>query len=205
MDTRERILRAAAVVFGRYGFRQSNMELIAQETGLSRQGLYRYFTSKETLFAAVVDDLHRRALEAGEAAAAAASRAGKGVDEIVFAQLDARFGVFMDRLGESLHAAELTEENALLAADASRQYGRLLVESVGRVIRTAAAVDNMIFSPDLPPDRLAYLIIYAARGLKVARPASDRAAFGVDLRQLVKLMMAGALEAGNEASNRRAL
>ncbi|GAA5040733.1 hypothetical protein GCM10023259_008570 [Thermocatellispora tengchongensis] len=188
-------MKAAATVFSRYGFRQTNMEIIAQEAGLSRQALYRYFPNKESLFTGVVEDLHRAALEAGEAAVVTATREGRGLADVLYAQLDARFGHFMDRLEHSPHTEELTEENTALAADTAARYAELLREAVTRVIRAAITVDGLSLRPGLTPERLAHLVIHASRGLKNARPTPDLDRFRADLRQLVDLLVDGALAA----------
>ena len=47
---REAILRAATAIFLRYGFKKTSMDDIAQAAGVSRQGLYLYFDTKDFLF-----------------------------------------------------------------------------------------------------------------------------------------------------------
>jgi AcrR family transcriptional regulator len=47
---REAILKAAAAAFLRYGFKKTSMDDVAQAAGVSRQGLYLYFDSKDFLF-----------------------------------------------------------------------------------------------------------------------------------------------------------
>jgi TetR/AcrR family transcriptional regulator of autoinduction and epiphytic fitness len=51
---RERVLAVALEVFGRYGFRKASMDEIARAAGMSRQGLYLHFASKDALFRAAV-------------------------------------------------------------------------------------------------------------------------------------------------------
>ena len=48
------ILDAATAVFLRYGYRKTSMDDLARAAGLSRQGLYLHFRTKEALFDAVV-------------------------------------------------------------------------------------------------------------------------------------------------------
>ena len=52
---RDEILTAAGMVFGRYGYRKTNMGDILREAGVARATLYKYFSSKEETFEAVVD------------------------------------------------------------------------------------------------------------------------------------------------------
>ena len=70
---RDAIVAAAGEVFLRYGWKKTSMEDLARAAGLSRQGLYRHFETKEALFEAVVVRLvaverarHRAALDRNE-------------------------------------------------------------------------------------------------------------------------------------------
>jgi AcrR family transcriptional regulator len=47
---REAILKAATATFLRYGFKKTSMDDVAQAAGVSRQGLYLYFDTKDFLF-----------------------------------------------------------------------------------------------------------------------------------------------------------
>ena len=47
---REAILKAATAAFLRYGFKKTSMDDVAQAAGVSRQGLYLYFDTKDFLF-----------------------------------------------------------------------------------------------------------------------------------------------------------
>jgi AcrR family transcriptional regulator len=47
---REAILMAATATFLRYGFKKTSMDDVAQAAGVSRQGLYLYFDTKDFLF-----------------------------------------------------------------------------------------------------------------------------------------------------------
>ena len=64
VERRGRLLDAAARVFARNGYAQTSMDEIAQEAGVGKPTLYRYFPSKDELSAAVfaeaLDGLERR-------------------------------------------------------------------------------------------------------------------------------------------------
>ena len=47
---REAVLKAATAIFLRYGFKKTSMDDVAQAAGVSRQGLYLYFDTKDLLF-----------------------------------------------------------------------------------------------------------------------------------------------------------
>ena len=57
MDRRARYLEAAWELFTEHGYNGVSMSRIVQATGGSKETLYRYFDSKEALFAALIDDL----------------------------------------------------------------------------------------------------------------------------------------------------
>jgi AcrR family transcriptional regulator len=50
MPQREAILVAATATFLRYGFKKTSMDDVARAAGVSRQGLYLYFETKDLLF-----------------------------------------------------------------------------------------------------------------------------------------------------------
>lgn len=56
-DRKASILRAAAVAFARTGFRDTSMEDVAAEAGITRLIVYRHFGSKEDLYRAVLTEV----------------------------------------------------------------------------------------------------------------------------------------------------
>src|SRR3979490_149378 len=117
MTPRDRILDAAMLVFRRQGFRRSSIEQAAEAAGLTRQGLYHPFKSKEALFRAVIERLHENALAAEIAAANAAEKAGGSLAEILIAECPARIKQFIAPLEGSPHVEELFSEHLLQARD----------------------------------------------------------------------------------------
>lgn len=57
---RRQILDAAAACFAREGFHRTSMQDIVQESGISAGLIYRYFTGKDDMIAAIVDEWHER-------------------------------------------------------------------------------------------------------------------------------------------------
>lgn len=57
LETRDKILEAAEVLFSRKGYYDTSMDEIVKESGLSKGGIYEYFSSKEELFLALKDKL----------------------------------------------------------------------------------------------------------------------------------------------------
>jgi AcrR family transcriptional regulator len=58
---RVEVLRSAAKCFRRHGFHQTSMQQICTETGLGPGAVYRYFTGKEAIIEAMVEDERRQA------------------------------------------------------------------------------------------------------------------------------------------------
>jgi AcrR family transcriptional regulator len=63
----EEILAAAAVVFARRGYADTDLEQVAKAVGVSKAAIYYYFKSKESLFLAAVDQGMRLLGEAVQA------------------------------------------------------------------------------------------------------------------------------------------
>ena len=83
------VLRAAIACFGRYGFRKTSMDDIAEAAGISKQGLYLHFDSKEHIFASAIDTYLEDGLELVDAAL---QQSGATLYERLLAAMDAWFG-----------------------------------------------------------------------------------------------------------------
>lgn len=55
-DIRSRILRTALTLFSRYGYAGTSVRRIAEESGLTKAGLYYHFEDKASLFHAAISD-----------------------------------------------------------------------------------------------------------------------------------------------------
>ena len=55
-DKRAEILDVAASFFLSYGYAGSSVSAMARQSGISKESFYRYFSSKDKLFMAVVDE-----------------------------------------------------------------------------------------------------------------------------------------------------
>ena len=55
MEVKERILAKAADLFMRYGIRSITMDEIATQLGISKKTIYQFFTDKDDMVAAVID------------------------------------------------------------------------------------------------------------------------------------------------------
>src|SRR6201996_2214795 len=64
MDVKERILTKAADLFSRYGIRTITMDEIASQLGISKKTIYQFFTDKDDMVSAVIEqEIQRNELE----------------------------------------------------------------------------------------------------------------------------------------------
>lgn len=66
----ERILRAAAHVFGRCGYTGATIQEVAAEAGVTKPTVYNYFKNKQALYGATLDWINGLLMDRQEAAAA---------------------------------------------------------------------------------------------------------------------------------------
>jgi AcrR family transcriptional regulator len=190
-QTRRRILDASLQAFSTYGYRRVDVGRIADLAGLSRQGLYKYFPTKEALFRAVVEDAHTATLESAAAAAAAAEPDGPVA--ILTALVWARFGWFLDRVYGTAHGDELIGESNRECLDLNLEASQRFAAMVVRAIEREAARGRLDLRPgNLDAPALADLVLRAAQGLKSPSPrALLPAEFRGRLRQMISLLCAG--------------
>lgn len=60
MDNKERILEKASSLFMRYGIRSITMDEIAAQLGISKKTIYQFFTDKDAMVEAVVNEETKR-------------------------------------------------------------------------------------------------------------------------------------------------
>lgn len=185
MDRSERrILDAAAVVFSRYGFRQTSVGQVAEEAGLTRQSLYRYFENKEALFLAALRDLHEGALEQASAAGDAAGPLD--LADRLAGQVSAWLNFYADKLDASPHADELVEEGARQYGAVTVSYGQRLTELLAQTVMSHAGAKAE------RAKTLANLLAASARGLKSARPRLSREDLTAQVAGAARLLVTGA-------------
>ncbi|NNM67008.1 MAG: TetR/AcrR family transcriptional regulator [Spirochaetales bacterium] len=56
-EKRRRILQVGAETFGKLGYKATTIQVIAREVGIAPGSVYTYFTDKETLFRASIDQI----------------------------------------------------------------------------------------------------------------------------------------------------
>lgn len=130
---RASILDAAARVFLRYGLKKTSMDDLARAAGLSRQGLYLHFRTKEALFKEAVLRLVSGARAEGRAALA---DEGKSVEERLVGGFVGVHGHAVGAAGAE-HMTELLEAATARVGPALEELEQGFIADVARVLRAA--------------------------------------------------------------------
>jgi len=187
---RERILDAAMHVFAENGYRRASMEQVAEAAQFSRQAVYLHFDNKSSLFRAVVEAVHEGAYQAEAEAGLTAEKAGKGLADILAAQVDARFRYILECLEETEEAEELASEVLGQTPDLHRKFIEhnlgLRIEAIKRVCKQ----QDLALRSRMSAAELARCIQTAMHGFNDLRLGT---AFLNDLGRVIRLIVAGAL------------
>ncbi len=84
---KDEIMNAATKLFARLGFKKTTLDDVANEVGIVKSALYRYFSNKEDLFHAVIDRIATEHIEVAKQA----TQGGGRVDDKLFALLFSMF------------------------------------------------------------------------------------------------------------------
>jgi AcrR family transcriptional regulator len=192
-NTQRRILEAGLAAFSQYGYQKVDMGEVAQRAGLSRQGLYKHFPSKEALFRAVVDDIHHTTLELAQSAAEQAAASGPAA--LFAAIIGQRHGWFLERLHESPHLQELIGASNVLCGganhEASQKFVAILRSAITREVR-GGRLD--LARSGLSTASFAEILVRTANGLKAQEPTPISVAeFRKRLPLVIELLCASLL------------
>lgn len=177
---RDLILTSALGVFGRYGYKRTSMDLIAQAAGMSRPALYQHFANKEQVFRAVAGRMLDDLIMAAETEVEAA--------ETVEDKLYGALAVTLDLLGSTVEAefrGELFSEAATIADDLMRSFRDRHVAILERVLDDSDKLDlGAVSAGDT-----AQLLYDALTG--ISQEQEPVPVLRVRLRQLVELAVRG--------------
>ncbi len=175
------LLDAAMRVFLRFGYRKASMDEIARHAGISRQGLYLHFKSKQALFvAAVQHTLDGAMLEAERALAAE-----RPIEARVVAACDAVHGLLVEHHGDSAQVAELVEASQRLLGTMVDDFAAAFVDALTRALDDAG-VARRWDQPATTARQLAETIDAASVGLK--HKTRSRSAWRSRLQTAVHLL-----------------
>ena len=183
------LLDAAASTFLRYGFRKTSMDDVARAAGLSRQGLYLHWTSKEELFKDAV--IH--VVEGSVGAARAALNAEGRIDDRL---VDAFAALHASHFAGSDPAlmAELLEAARVALGTRFDDVQHSLVADVATLLRSGGR------SPARARD-LAAVLEAASLGIKPS--ATSAADHRARMRVVVRVVLASHPPARETAARRR--
>lgn len=167
--TRALIVDAALVLIDRSGIEAATLEGIARELGLTRQGLYYHFASKEALLAEAALQDWKDVARAVQAATHAAATAEDALEALVRTYV----AHYRGRLERYRLATQGTFLTALAAAQARERLEEVrplndqFYGEAERKLREAQAAGQA--DPALDPRRLAFVAHLGAMGLLTMR------------------------------------
>ncbi len=131
---RDMILDAVLPVFGRFGFRKTTMEDLAEVAKLSKQGLYLHFSGKEEIFAAAIEKYLNDGLVAVDAALARPAP--------LYERLAEAMDVWFGRHLETFHpqAFDVIETGTLMAPERIQYWKNSFRQRLARAITAAPEV-----------------------------------------------------------------
>ena len=165
-DRRAALLDASLGVFLRYGFKKTSMDLVARAAGLSRQGLYLHFPTKEVLFRETVKHFIASGRELGKRALADEERTAE--ERIV-----AAFAALHGHAADSEHLDELTATAAPILGSLIEEFEKGFVADLARMLQSSGVAARWQ-SADISAKALADHLYTVSEGLKrrgVARAA----------------------------------
>jgi AcrR family transcriptional regulator len=179
---RRKVLDAALLVFARFGFRKTSMDEVARAAGVSRQGLYLNFATKEDLFRASVEHALAGQLRAARMALADEARP---IDERLVTALDEWLGRHVGVMGPD--ASDLIETSGDLTAAIMSDHAEQFELAVATAIANSVLKDAYVRA-GVSPQQLARTLHATARGFK--HDSRSRAAFVEDVATAVRAICA---------------
>jgi len=172
-EKRRRILDAARLLFVRDGLRGTTMEALARAAGVAKPTLYGYFSDKDAVFSALLDDLS----EALTAAFEAGMNSPGTVAQRIGAALAGKYGAIAGVIESSPFAEELYATHSRFSAR-FRALDAEMSETMVQELRASGVRE---------PVELNRLVQAAAYGVarKLLDEASVRAALPVLAERLI--------------------
>src|SRR3984893_12441651 len=158
---REAILVAATAIFLRYGFKKTSMDDVARAAGVSRQGLYLYFDTKDLLFSESLQHLMSRLISTARSAA----------EDGNLSLTDRLLGAFEAVDCSAFHNA--SREDALALLDAAQPAARLVqserdLMGIAAALLTEAGVVDRWEQAGVTVAELSEQLLMSAKGIKAS-------------------------------------
>lgn len=198
---RQQILDAATECFAEKGFHQTTMHDICQLAELSPGAVYRYFSSKEEIIEAMVEERRRQGIELMKAAGERNDTV-QALDELArlfFAKLEDPKGCALDIALWSEAASNPAVRERL------REYNRAVRSAFAEIV--SGLQDSGVVNPSLDPEAVAQVHISFFEGLLVQRaidPELDVWKYLEAVRAITngEFSLTGAMPAGRQADRK---
>jgi AcrR family transcriptional regulator len=173
-EKRQRIVSAALAVFFKYGYQRVSMNEIAEAAGISRPGLYLYFSSKEEVFRAAILQFADSLIE--EISKGLPSQ--KTIEEKVRYAFEVWIVQRFDLTLNSPEAKEISDSSYEFAQEALDQSYEKLESVLASILKGHAKSSGN--KKALSAEKMAHILTSAVRGFKlVAKSATE-------LRKLIR-------------------
>lgn len=160
--------------FALYGYKKTSMQNIADAIGLSRQGLYKRFASKDAAFDWMLNDMVEMSLLNAKKTL---EDDGKPVIERLANMFDGWSGQFVEAVRASPHTTEIMEH---INIEANHQIP--IKTSLTKMI-VALLLAEKISSHQVMAENQAYTLYIAAKGLMIV--AQTRREFNEGMRKVL--------------------
>jgi TetR/AcrR family transcriptional regulator of autoinduction and epiphytic fitness len=173
-EKRQRIVSAALAVFFKYGYQRVSMNEIAEAAGISRPGLYLYFSSKEEVFRAAILQFADSLIEEISKGLPAQKTIGEKVRYAFEVWIVQRFDLTLN----SPEAKEISDSSYEFAQEALDQSYEKLESVLASILK--GYVKSSGNKKMLSAEKMAHILTSAVRGFKlVAKSATE-------LRKLIR-------------------
>jgi AcrR family transcriptional regulator len=182
-DTRERLVQTAIALFATRGYHNTSMADIARESGYTKAAVRYYFSSKEDLGYAAIDEWMRLFVE--QAAGSRLQTKEHPIDRLVKMLDDFPTALRLETIGSS--APGLGHGMAAAHPGFRKRLGEALaviVEAIERVVRKGVADGQIAASVD--PSQLAHMIATVSAGIRHASLLWEQEAIWEDARRWMK-------------------
>jgi AcrR family transcriptional regulator len=162
------LLDTAMEVFMRFGFKKTSMAEVAVAAGLSRQGIYFHYPTKEALFRAMMIHLVRTMREK---VATVMAEKGESLEMRLLTAFDVTMGRYVGKM--STDAFDLAEATETLAGDLFETASEDLLTLLATAIDDATLSDHSVGTPKVSSRDRAAAIFAASCGLKHKADTSE--------------------------------
>ncbi len=177
-----RILEAAKSCFLNYGFKKTSMSDIASQANMSRPALYLHFDNKETIFCALVEQLHEQTLSQ----AATVLKKEESLSDRVRQAFECHSVALFSLVANSTHGDELIDINGKVAAEITRASVAKFVQLLAQVLKESEVNQEIqLKNLDLTSLQAAELLVNSSHGLKEAATSVED--YRIKLQQLIKM------------------